>query len=198
MSINFQWFVTASQQNEALVNELTIYTSLLLLSNPFCHLILFAIQFFLPVSFIPLFYNFQEEGRDSFECWKIARATMPKINFFREKCLKFIRYNKLTRFRDLQTVFEDMSCHWSMKIKFLKTVSENQLVTKIYTYIRLLTTCKWSICQNKIQVTQFIANRALSIFLTDLSSYWKAQYKKLFIGTSAHFDFSEILYRIAT
>ena len=35
-------------------------------------------------------------------------ATSSKINFFQEKCLQFIRYNKLKRFRALQTVFEDM------------------------------------------------------------------------------------------
>ena len=35
-------------------------------------------------------------------------ATSSKINFFQEKCLQFIRYNKLKRFRALQTVFEDI------------------------------------------------------------------------------------------
>ena len=35
-------------------------------------------------------------------------ATSSKINFFQEKCFQFIRYNKLKRFRALQTVFEDM------------------------------------------------------------------------------------------
>ena len=39
----------------------------------------------------------------------LLSATSSKINFFQEKCLQFISYNNLKRFRGLQTVFEDMT-----------------------------------------------------------------------------------------
>ena len=67
-------------------------------------------------------------------------ATSSKINFFQEKCLQFIRYNKLKRFRALQTVFEDtppvLPCPtYSVIIRTYNHLVQCYLVKHTYTFI---------------------------------------------------------------